>query len=97
MTGGQLGCKSFPHILVDRRPRTALKVLHMQEEECKQQAKHRPHFFRAGCCSSREFKGQTEMIGIVGSRSDLLIIARHYRASNQTIQQNLCLFMCDPS
>lgn len=43
MTGGQLGRKSFFHIQVDRG--TALKVLHMQEEEveeCKQQIERRP-------------------------------------------------------
>lgn len=31
-----------------------------------------------------------------GRRSELLIIVRHHRASNQTIRQNVCLFTCDP-
>lgn len=62
MTGRQLGRKSSSNIQVDRRPQTALKVLYTQEEEWKQQTKCWPRFLRAGRCSSREFKGETEII-----------------------------------
>lgn len=92
MTGGQLGRKSFSHYQVDRRPQTALKVLHTQKEEWKQQSKCWPHFLCAGRC--REFKSETEIIVDGGRWSELLIIVCHHRASNQTIEQNLCLFTC---
>lgn len=97
MTGRQLGRKSSSNIQVDRRPQTALKVLHTQEEEWKQQTKCWPCFLRAGRCSSREFKGETEIIVDEGGKNELLIIVHHHRAPNQTIQQNLCLFTCDPA